>query len=84
MLKRILSPEEEKQIQIERAEKALKLNGYVKPPYDPKNDPILNKKTIILRKVKPKPKDDSNTMSPLFRRLLNEKARKALELNGGL
>jgi hypothetical protein len=78
LLKRILSPEEEKQIQIERAEKALKLNGYVKPPYDPKNDPMLTRKTIILRK--PKPND--NKMSPLFRQLLNEKARKALELVG--
>lgn len=82
MLKRIYTPEEEKQIQIERAEKALKLNGFVRPAYDPKNDPPLNRKTIILRK--PKPKDDSNTMSPLFRRLLNEKAQKALELNCGL
>jgi hypothetical protein len=50
LLNRIYTPEEEK----ERADKALKLNGYgfVKPPYDPKLDPSLTtkeRKTIILR-----------------------------------
>jgi hypothetical protein len=39
-LKRILSPEEEKEIEIELATKALMLNGITKPSYsyDPRND----------------------------------------------
>jgi hypothetical protein len=38
-LKRILSPEEEKEIEMERATMALMLNEITKPAYDPKNDP---------------------------------------------
>jgi hypothetical protein len=44
MLKRIYTLEERKAMDVEKATKALMLNGYVKPDYDPRFDPTLNQK----------------------------------------
>jgi hypothetical protein len=44
MLKRIYTPEEQKAMDVEKATKALMLNGYVKPNYDPRFHPTLNQK----------------------------------------
>jgi 16S rRNA A1518/A1519 N6-dimethyltransferase RsmA/KsgA/DIM1 with predicted DNA glycosylase/AP lyase activity len=83
-LKRILSPKEEK----ERADKALELNGYVKPPYDPNNDPEIKRAKAALynkngmrRATLTVTKVPYNITSPVLRHWQNEKARKAMELN---
>jgi hypothetical protein len=44
MLKRIYTLEERKAMDVEKATKALMLNGYVKSDYDPRFDPTLNQK----------------------------------------
>jgi hypothetical protein len=50
MLKRIYTPDELKAIDIEKANKALMLNGFTKPDYDPAYDPNLKLKGGSMRK----------------------------------
>jgi hypothetical protein len=50
-MKRILSPEEIANEQKERAKKALELNGFTKPDYDPKYDPSIYKPTLRIKRL---------------------------------
>lgn len=85
LLKRIISPEEIAREQKERAMKALMLNGFRDPEYDPDYDPMLKaassikiKPTLKIRRIRVKPlqtKDNNHWTHMVQKQIWNENAQ---------